>query len=58
MLKRNPDAVALVLIVLLVAGSRTMIGRQDLKVQLRRDVASLKQCIRPVIHHNPIQRFL
>jgi hypothetical protein len=67
MWKKNPDAIALTLIVCFMAVSaaapwkrvgRPGIPRQEMKVQLRRGVASLKQCIRPVIHHKPIQRSL
>ena len=52
MFKRNPDAVALVLIAcfLLVPAAWKLpaswgIPRQNVKVQLRRTVASLKQCL-------------
>jgi len=73
MFKRNPDAIALVLIVCFMVGSaaapwrrmqRTtritrIAERQEMKVRLRHSVASLKQCFRPiVIRHKPIQRSL
>jgi len=65
MFKRNPDAIALALIVCFMVGSaaapwkrmqRTsearmvrMAERQEMKMRLRHSVASLKQCFRPIV---------